>query len=414
VSTAAPLRSLSADAAVRLAMQEAGRLGMRLEAQFIGSQRYPVAVSRLMRDHTEVAIGAGKGDGLEGLAGSHFEALECYYISAPVNRRLASASVTLREAREVARQPDLAEDLVIQRWAEDFPGSEAACATYKSARSSVWYPIFLCDPHYHRAPLPGDSVGAYRSMIRYTSSLGTASGSNPQEAHLHGLCELIEHDACSLALLRWFVARTPQVDVVDVASMSGSVRLLHDAAAEATGSGVTLFDVTTDIGVPAYLAITDSCGAEAGQSGAGASPVGEQAALRALHELIQLAALSDGSESRAARTRLTAWPVLQECLISPSRLPRYRKVRYVPLRGNVGDASTMDSALDTVTSLLRRYNIFSYACELTPPESLISVVSTIAPGLERFSLVRMGIPVIPTGRGWRIWASAISSSALDA
>jgi ribosomal protein S12 methylthiotransferase accessory factor len=187
---------------------------------------------------------------------------------------------------------------------------------------------------------------------------------------------------------------------------------MHDAAVEATGSGVTLFDVTTDIGVPAYLAITDSRGVEAGPAGAGASPIGEQAVLRALHELIQLAVLSDGSEARAARTRLAAWPVLQDCLISPSRLLRYRKVRRVPLRGNVGDASTIDSALDTVTSLLRRYNIFSHACELTPPESLISVVSIIAPGLERFSLVRMGIPVIPTGRGWRIWANAIASSAL--
>jgi ribosomal protein S12 methylthiotransferase accessory factor len=364
-----------------------------------------------MRDDTEVATGAGKGGGPEGLAGSHFEALECYYMSAPVNRRLASTSVTLRKAREVARQPGLARDLVIQRWAEDFPGSNAACVTYSNARSSVWYPIFRCDPHYHRAPLSGDSVGAYRSMIRYTSSLGTASGSNLQEAYLHGLCELIEHDACSLALLRWFVARAPQVDVVDVTSLSGSVRLVHDAAVEATGSGVTLFDVTTDIGVPAYLAITDSRGVEAGPAGAGASPIGEQAVLRALHELIQLAVLSDGSEARAARTRLAAWPVLQDCLISPSRLLRYRKVRRVPLRGNVGDASTIDSALDTVTSLLRRYNIFSHACELTPPESLISVVSIIAPGLERFSLVRMGIPVIPTGRGWRIWANAIASSA---
>ena len=223
MSTRAPLRSLSVDAAVGLAMQEAGRLGMRLEAQFVGSQRYPVAVSRLMRDHTEVATGAGKGDGPEGLAGSHFEALECYYMSAPVSRRLASASVTMRKAREVARQPGLARDLVIQRWAEDFPRSNAACVTYNNARSSVWYPIFLCDPHYHLAPLPGDSVGAYRSMIRYTSSLGTASGSNLQEAYLHGLCELIEHDACSLALLRSFVARAPQVDVVDVASLSSSV-----------------------------------------------------------------------------------------------------------------------------------------------------------------------------------------------
>jgi hypothetical protein len=108
-----------------------------------------------MRDHNKVATGLGKGEGPEGLAGGHFEALECYYASARINRRLASGIVILRKAKEVALQSGLAGDLVIQRWAEDFPESVAACAMYSSASSSVWYPIFLGDPHYHRAPLPG-------------------------------------------------------------------------------------------------------------------------------------------------------------------------------------------------------------------------------------------------------------------
>ena len=406
MSAVPPLRSLSADAAVQLAMQEADRLGMRLETHFADLQKYPVVVSHLMRDHDQVATGSGRGEGSEGLAGGHFEALECYYASARINRGLASQMVALRKAEEVASQPGLAGDLIIQRWAEDFPGSEAACAMYSNASSSVWYPIFLGDPHYHRAPLPGDSVESYRSMIRYTSSVGTASGSNAQEAHLHGLCELIEHDAFSHALLRWFVARIPHVDVVDVYNLPDSVKLLYDAASDATGAEVVLFDVTTDIGVPAYLAVKDVCGAEAGPSGSGASPIGEHAALRALSELIQMAVLSDEIEDRAAKARLAAWPILQECLTGPSRLRSYGDVRHVSLRGNVGNVSTVESALDTVTSLLRRRNIYSYTCELTPPESLISVVSTIAPGLERFSLVRMGIPVIPTGRGWSIWASS--------
>jgi ribosomal protein S12 methylthiotransferase accessory factor len=397
---------LPADAAVRLAVQEAGRLGMRLETHFVDLQKYPIVVSHLMRDHNQVAVGSGAGEGAEGLAGGHFEALECYYESARINRRFTSEMVTLRKAKEIAWQSGLAGDLVIQRWAEDFPESVAACAIYSNAGSSVWYPIFLGDPHYHREPLPGDSVESYRSMIRYTSSVGTASGSNVQEAHLHGLCELIEHDAFSHALLRWFIARIPSVDVVDISNMPDSVKLLYDAASDATGAEVVLCDVTTDIDVPAYLAVKDVCGAEAGSSGSGSSPIGEHAALRALSELIQMAMLSDEIEDRAAKARLAAWPILQECLTGPSRLRSYGDVRHVPLRGNVGNVSTVESALDTVTSLLRRRNIYPYTCELTPPESLISVVSTIAPGLERFSLVRKGIPVIPTGRGWSIWASA--------
>ena len=79
-------------------------------------------------------------------------------------------------------------------------------------------------------------------MIRYSSSLGIAAGSTAQEAHLHGLCELIEHDALSHALLRWFIARMPRANVVDV---PGPVKPLRDLAAEAVGSQVLLFDVTT-------------------------------------------------------------------------------------------------------------------------------------------------------------------------
>ncbi len=43
------LRSLSADAAIRLAVQEAERLGMRLKMQSAGLQRHPIEVSHLSR-----------------------------------------------------------------------------------------------------------------------------------------------------------------------------------------------------------------------------------------------------------------------------------------------------------------------------------------------------------------------------
>jgi ribosomal protein S12 methylthiotransferase accessory factor len=402
--TVQPFRSSSAGAAVELATREVERLGMQFETEFCGPHRYPVEVSRLLQGDVEVAEGYGKGKGPEGIAGGHFEALERYFMSARINRRLAPGSASIRNAADIARQPELADDLVIQRWAEDFPEGIAACATYNGAPSSLWYPIFLVDPHYFLAPLPGDSAGPYRKMLRYASSLGTASGANAQEARLHGLCELIEHDAFSHALLRWFIARMPQVLIVDIGSLPGHVRFLHDIAAETAEAEVFLLDVTTDIGVPVYLATAG--GTESGAVGAGASPIGEHAAMRALGELIQLNVLTDGGEARAASARLAAWPALQECVMaSPGKLSS-RDAQLVPLRGAVPDVSTVESSLDSVTKLLRRRGIHPYTCELTPPESLISVVSTIAPGLERFSLVRAGVPVIPTGRGWSLWTSA--------
>jgi ribosomal protein S12 methylthiotransferase accessory factor len=413
--TSPPLRSLPADAAVRLAQREAGRLGMRLETRLTGQEQHPVVVSLLMRGGIQVAAGgSGKGSGSAAVAGAHFEALERYYMSARINRRLASGAADVKSARDVARQPALAGDLVIQRWADDYPDSVAACATYGNETSSVWYPIFLTDPYYHRQRLPGDSVGPYRSMLRYASSLGTAAGSNAQESRLHGLCELLEHDALSHALLRWAVTRKPAASVLDITSVPDDGRLLYRVACDAVGADVFLLDITTDIGVPAYLAVKGGRDAEAELFGLGASPIGANAASRALGELIQVAAATGASMTRTASTHMKAWPALHRCLTVPLESLAGRDPGPVPLRGTSGNADTVQSALDTVTGMLREHGIPCYTCELAPPGSLISVTSTIAPGLERFSLIRFGHPIAPTGRGRDIWMSASQAGPADA
>lgn len=397
-------RSLPTDLAVEIALREIRRLGFQLWVEELGSPPHPVQVSRLVRDGADAAVGCGKGIGLQGVASAHFEALECYLTSARSNRRFAQGAAALMRAPDVAGQPGLRQDLVIQRWAEEFPESVAACAVYNGARTAVWYPIFLSDPRYHLEPLAGDSVGPYRSLLRYTSSLGTAAGVNVQEAVLHGLCELIEHDGLSHALLRWFVAGMPQVDLVDAESLPRRLELLYLDAVATVGAPVLLLDVTTDVDVPVYLAVKDD-DAGLGLFGAGASPSGEYAAERALSELIQGDALADPDAAEAAIRRLRAWPALEACV----RLPVRRlaeAVRHVSLRGNVGEVGTVESSLRSVTGLLQACGIEFYACELAPPDSEIAVVTTIAPGLERFSLVHLGMPVIPTGRGWSLWTAA--------
>jgi ribosomal protein S12 methylthiotransferase accessory factor len=321
-------------------------------------------------------------------------------MSARINRRLADGAASLKSAGDVAKQPALAMDLVIQRWAKDYPDSVAACALYTNEADEAWYPIFLADPNYYREPLPGDSVDPYRNILRYSSSIGTAAGANSQESILHGLCELVEHDALSHALLRWFIARDPRVSILDIASLPDDARLLRGIATEATGADVILLDVTTDIGIPAYLAVKEG---DAGPLGLGASPVGARAVLQALGELIQVA--TDGVSSPGASARLATWPPLQRCLTTPLGSLADGRADQVSLRGTVSSPDTVQSGLDTVIHLLKNHGIRCYTCELAPPESHIRVTSTIAPGLERFSLVRFGQPVVPTGRGWTLWTT---------
>jgi ribosomal protein S12 methylthiotransferase accessory factor len=382
-----PFRSVPAERALATASAEIDRLGLVARAEVFGAT---MRVS-LSRDGQQVAVGAGKGSGAQGAASAHFEALERYLMSARDNRRWAADAVKLLTATAVAAQPSLTADLVVQRWAAEFPSAVAACASYGGVR----YPTFLADPRYYRWPAPGDDVAPYRSLLRYSSSLGTAAGSDLDEAVYHGLCELIEHDGLGQALLRWYVAGVPDTDVVD---LPDGLRSLHEQAVRAAGAPVQLLDVTTDLEVPVYLAVS-----AAGGFGAGASISATDAAERALGELIQMCALPSSAGPRAVE-RLAAWPALQRCAAMPLDAMRSRMV---PLRADAAGDGSPRWGLDQVRQALAAHGIDYHVCEVAPVDSLIAVATTIAPGLERFSLVRHGVPVIPTGRGWHLWPAPV-------
>jgi len=393
-------RSVPAEQAVATVLAEIDRLGLRPVVEVLGPSRSPTMRVRLARDGVPVAVGFGKGAGAQGAASAYAEAVERYLMSAPENRRFTADATVLLEAAAVAAQPALASDLVVRRWAAEFPAAVAACAEYIGPAGAVRYPTFLADPRYFRRPVPGDAVGPYRSLLRYSSSLGTAAGLDLAEAVYHGLCELVEHDAFSQALLRWFVAGIVGVDVVDAAALPAPLRTLHGAATVAAGAEVHLLDVTTDLGVPAYVAVSACAATGATRLGAGASSWGSYAAERALSELIQMCAVPGGDESTG--DRLAAWPALQRCVRMPVGDLLAGPVRRVALRGDAGDGTPADG-LARVARMLSGRGVDYFVCELAPAGSLIAVATTIAPGLERFSLVRHGVPVIPTGRGQRLW-----------
>jgi ribosomal protein S12 methylthiotransferase accessory factor len=405
-----PYRSVPAEAAVDTALREADRLGVRLETTGIGSARYPITTSRVVRDGVEFATGCGKGPGAQGLASAHFEAIERYLMSTSDNARLVPGAARLMSAADVARQPALGPDLVIQRWAGEFPDTAAACAPHLrpdagADTDTVWYPLFLSDPRYYRRPLPGDSTGPCRALLRYTSSLGTAAGIDTAEAVFHGLCELVEHDAVSHALLRWFIAGEPEVDLVDPQCLPASLRALYLEAVTAAGSSVCLIDVTSDLEVPVYLAVADRHGPVPGPWGAGAAPMASHAAERALSEVIQLSAGSGTRTYGVRAERLQTWPALRDCVLLPVRRLLAGSVRTVALRADADASTDPAAALTWLIGRLRQHGLDVHTCTVAPADSLIAVATTIVPGLERFSLVRLGVPVIPTGRGWHTWES---------
>jgi len=132
----------------------------------------------------------------------------------------------------------------------------------------------------------------YHSAFQVSTD-GLASGRSEDEAILHGLCELIERDASAL------IAFTPaerladrmyeidDADVPEVIALKGKI--------EAAGCSLTVLDMTTDIGLPAFTAIISDAATDgaaqvmqyAHSGGSACHPVRSRALVKAIVEAAQ-------------------------------------------------------------------------------------------------------------------------------
>ncbi len=125
------------------------------------------------------------------------------------------------------------------------------------------------------------------------SSDGLASGNSQSEALLHGLCELIERDAWTLVQLK--SERELADCLVDPSTVEDAVLDVMLGRIRNAGLQLVLLDMTTDLKVPAYLAVlipnSTSKRADARWSqicgGCGCHPDPVRAMLRAITEAAQ-------------------------------------------------------------------------------------------------------------------------------
>jgi YcaO-like protein with predicted kinase domain len=350
--------------------------GVTRIANLTGLDRIGVPVVMVCRPNARSsAVFHGKGlDLAAAKASGIMEAVETWHaehMALPL--RLASLA-ELRETCEVAdahRLPRVPQS----RFHEDFPilwveGHDLV------GEVSRWVPY---ESVHMNATSPQPSGGGCFAA----STNGLASGNHLLEATSHALCEVIERDAVTL----WRRQSRGSQDGMrlDLASVRDeSCRAVLDSF-ERAGFDVAVWDVTTDVGVPAFQSLIADRADPTGHTGQGAGchPASHIALLRALTEAAQVRLTYVAGSREDIRHADYERPTLElrrrsvRALLRPSGDPR----DITAIRSY--DFDDFAAEVAWICDRLRGAGFEqAVAIDLTRPEQGIAVVRVVIPGLE--------------------------------
>jgi ribosomal protein S12 methylthiotransferase accessory factor len=237
----------------------------------------------------------------------------------------------------------------------------------------VWVPFALVGFDLVADDLPGATA-----FQRTTN--GLASGNNWHEAAIHALCEVVERDAVTL----WSAAGPATQDACAVDPVTIDSRCVAGLLAKfaAAAMVVKIWDVTSDIGLPAFVALVTAADRTCAEIGAGCHLDREVALSRALTE--------------AAQARLTVISGAREDLEEGVYCDRASERRVASINGWLGararrswNASpncatgTLTEDLAIAVDRLRAAGLNQVvAVDLTKVEFGVPVLRVIVPGLE--------------------------------
>jgi YcaO-like protein with predicted kinase domain len=246
------------------------------------------------------------------------------------------------------------------------------------AGARIWVPYEIVHTAY-TLPAP-TGTGCF-----IATSNGLASGNHLLEAVSHGICETVERDAATLHGVRApeeTVLRRIDPRTVDDAGCGEALDRLDRA-----GMLVAIWDITTDIGIPAFkcmIAKEDQCpaGMGYGSEGMGCHPDRGIALLRALTEAAQ-ARVTVISGTRDEPTEWDYSPGMESYLLGRNMVDlageAVRDFKTVPEFGS----DSFDADVAWELTALRSAGISDViVVDLTREEFAIPVVRVIVPGLE--------------------------------
>jgi YcaO-like protein with predicted kinase domain len=294
---------------------------------------------------------------MEALEGFHAERIRQPHRRASVGSMRGQLSYDVRAL--AVTQPALVTDALVVDW---------LAATDLATGAATWVPRALCELDF--CVRPRVHVPVFRA-----SSNGLCSGNTPVEALIHGLCEVIERDACC----RHDRARfEPDRSIVLETVSTRLGRRLLDRFLSA-GMDVQVVDMSGSTGVPCFEAWLDHPDGPALTRGSGCHPSRSTALVRALTEAAQsrltyIAGARDDIPRSVYRTAMTGPPAA----FRPSARKAERDYEAAPTLSGRGFLAQLR---DVVARIRAVTGMSPLAVDLTRDDFGVSVLFVVAPGL---------------------------------
>ena len=286
-------------------------------------------------------------------------------------------------------------------------------------RETEWSPVWSFTRGRHRY-LPTSMLYGKPSEERETwepiaDSNGCAAGNTLEEAILQGFLELVERDAFAI----WWYNRLP-VPGVDLHSFGDEYLASAPDYYRRRGREMWVLDVTSDLGIPVFVAVSrrSGRGAETILYGAGAHPDPQVAVLRAVCELNQclswIQAVERGGAGRDLMDPLSLrWWAEATVKENPYLAPAPGTARCVRDDFPVPDTTDAREDVERCQALVEARGMEFLVLDQTRPDIGMPVVRVIVPGMrhfwERFAPGRLFD--VPVAMGRR--ASPLSESELN-
>ncbi|MBI4612747.1 MAG: YcaO-like family protein [Planctomycetes bacterium] len=352
-----------------------GGLGVTRVCDITGLDRVGIPVFSCVRpraDRFGITVTCGKGRRpIDAKVGAAMEAIE--YLSAEFDRpRCLTAPAGDLAGR--ALDPD---SLILPAWAREharYPldwveGWELV------SRSPIWVPA-------NAVFFPYEPEASF--FLFNPSTNGLAAGNTIEEAICHGLAELLERDAWSIALARADEGDCPSLDLATAPLPASELARRFESA----GVEVFVRVLASEFGIPCFYAAVLEVHDEArflAHDGMGAHPDAEVALLRALTE----AAQSRAADIQGSREDLSYWRARGMKAIDRDH---WSFRRAGPVRFEDLPSFPAPDVLDDIRWMMDRLVARGFdrvaVVELTRADLGIPVVRVVVPGLESFSVDR--------------------------